>query len=349
MKKLNILLIVLLVSKLAFGQFTSEEILYLKGCRHYEKGNIILCKEMMDAYIDAAGDKIDEHFFPYVYIGTYYYTMQDYEKSLNAFLKDLEFDESRSTYSVAALYALLGDRENALLWLEKNQKTLDAYPRQMLAQDPDWSGLAENKEFLELIGRDLRVPYKVYIDSCDYYANAGDLDMALQMIEEAIKIDPTNVKGYHGRGSLYLSKGEYDKAIAAFKKENEIEEAADYKSTKRYLGYQLMGVTCSYKKDFQGVIDNLTKAINGNKTLYGSYLDLAAHLMGVDDFYEAKRAVMEYLLIAEDDDFGQYMAGLAYLNLGELDASKEHTQKAIDLLKESGTEVPQEYYDLLGN
>lgn len=348
MKKTIILLTGILYSLIALSQFSDIEVKYLLGTIYYQKGEYDFCKELMDDYIEISEGKIDNNFIPYVYIGMCYYMQKDYDNSLSAFIKDIDYDPTRSLYSVSALYALKGDKENALLWLEKSQKSHDAYSKSVIETDPDWTGMFNDVDVQALLNKDLRPQYKKLSDSADYYVSINNLDMALEMMNQAISLEPENVKAYHGKGTIYLQMQEYDKAIEAFKKENEIESATGYSKTKRYIGYQSLGVALSYKKDYSGAIYNLKKAINGNKTLYVSLIDLASLQIGNDDLQGAKESIKQYLALIDDDEIAHYIAGLVYLNLGQSELSIQHANKAIDLAKERSEVVPQEYYDLRG-
>ena len=45
------------------------------------------------------------------------------------------------------------------------------------------------------------------------YAEKKQYDLAIQDYNEAIKIDPTDVRGFNSRGYAYLNKGQIDRAV----------------------------------------------------------------------------------------------------------------------------------------
>ena len=350
MKKICFYLVILCLPFISFSQqFSDYDVKYLKGVSYYNAGEYDFCIELMNDYINNNKGKIDKNYMPYVYRGTSYYYKKDIDKSLDDFLKDIEIDPERSTYSVAVLYAMKGNKEKALFWLEKNQKSNEAISKSIILNDTDWGTMHNDADFKALLSKNLCPKFKLYIDSTDYYYAEKNLKMALAMIEVAIKAEPDNIKGYHAKGTIFMQTEDFSTATAAFKKEIDLESAADYTKTKRYLGHQSYGVILSHQKDNEGAIKYLTQSVEGNKTLYGSLFDIAAHQMAINDFQGSLKSMKQYLLIDDNDDFAHYMTGLAYLNLGDTKMSKYHAEQAISIVKKSGAEVPQEYYDLKGN
>jgi tetratricopeptide (TPR) repeat protein len=356
------IILVFLISSLSFsgwnrskGQsyvsnLNDQDIKYLRGERLYAQAKYTDAQKLLLEYVDgvsALQGAIDPHFSPYLYLGMCSYYAKNYDKAIEYLKKDLEYDGTRALYNLSCTYALKGDKNNAFTFLELIQGSNDALPGSSVLKDPDWSAYLADADFIRITGK-RPPPFKVYEDSCNYYYGKGDLDMALKMINECIKLEPGNIKGYHGRGAIYMQKKEYQNAIDAFQKEIDIESDRSYRKVKKYLGYQQKGQALSYLKDFPGSISNTMTAIRGNLTLWMGYMDLASFQLTNKQYDDAKRVMLDYLHIADDDDFGHYLLGLAYLNLGDTKRSTEEAQRAIDLVKAAGSKPPQEYYDLLG-
>lgn len=323
------------------------DVKYLKGERLYGQGKYADAQKLFSEYVDGSKDKTDGNFSPYLFLGMCSYYAKDYDKAIEYLKKDLTFDGTRALYNLSCVYSLKGDKTNAFIWLEKCQSCNDALPGASVQSDGDWAAFINDPEFKRIVSK-RPPPFKVYEDSCNYYYGKGDLDMSLKMINEAIRLEPDNIKGYHGRGAIYMQMKEYRNAIDAFQKEIDIENSPSYTKVKKYLGYQQKGQALSYLKDYDGAISNTTIAIHGNKTFYVGYMDLASSQLAKSQYADAKTVMLDYLRIADEDDFGHYMLGLAYLNLGDTKKSGEEAQKAIDIARASGTRPPREYYDLLG-
>jgi tetratricopeptide (TPR) repeat protein len=347
MKRFLFVTTALLISSFVFCQISDNDMNYLKGVREFQLGNNDAGKEYIEKYLNNT-ESINQNFTPYVYIGYYHYLNKDYEKSLEYFLKDLDYDNDRSTYSIGSLYSLMDNKEKALEYLEKNQKGMEAYPLSMIREDGDWMDLIDDPDFNAIMSKDHRPEFKKFVDSADYYIAQGDLNMALKMAEEAIKIDPENIKGYHAKGSICYDLQRMDDAEQAFRKEIELESAPDYKKAKRFLGHQSLGAILSIKEDYFMAVKYLQKAIKGNPTTYMSLIDIATFQLTEGNFDDAKKSIKQYIQIIDDDEIAYYLAGLIYLNAGDLETSKKYAQKAIDASKSHGVDVPQEFYDLRG-
>ena len=97
-------------------ELTNSDIKYLKATVFFEKGENELCFKLMEEYISEVGDKIDPHFMPYAFIGTYYYYLKDYDKAIEYFEKlSLENDDK---FLLAVSYAKSGMTGKAkdILW-----------------------------------------------------------------------------------------------------------------------------------------------------------------------------------------------------------------------------------------
>src|SRR5271156_5738244 len=56
----------------------------------------------------------------------------------------------------------------------------------------------------------------IYNNRGSAYVDKGDYDRAIQDFNETIHLDPNNERAYYGRGSAYKKKGDYDRAIQDF-------------------------------------------------------------------------------------------------------------------------------------
>jgi tetratricopeptide (TPR) repeat protein len=59
------------------------------------------------------------------------------------------------------------------------------------------------------------------------YIRKGDYDRAIAGLDQAIKLDPNNALAYHGRGEAYEAKRDYARALANFEKALQLEPRAE--------------------------------------------------------------------------------------------------------------------------
>lgn len=87
-------------------------------------------------------------------MGTAYYNAQDYRKSISAYEKQIEFgagQPAHAAYNIACNYALLGEKELAIKWLEKALAM--KFPSLQHAQtDTDLQSLHGDVRFQKLVG-----------------------------------------------------------------------------------------------------------------------------------------------------------------------------------------------------
>ncbi|HBE32507.1 MAG TPA: peptidase C14, partial [Cyanobacteria bacterium UBA11368] len=59
-------------------------------------------------------------------------------------------------------------------------------------------------------------PYLIYFYRGNAYYFKGEYDLAIEDLNEALKLNPNSAKAFYNRGVAYGNKGEYDRAIADF-------------------------------------------------------------------------------------------------------------------------------------
>lgn len=82
-----------------------------------------------------------------------YWQIKDYKNAIPAYEKVLEIGDdypSNAAYNIASAYALLGDKEQAIKWLEKSFKLGFRYLEQA-QKDEDWKSFHSDKRFREIV------------------------------------------------------------------------------------------------------------------------------------------------------------------------------------------------------
>lgn len=148
----------------------------------------------------------------YYYRGGVYYYRGDLDQALSEVNKAIELDPdyARAYRGLGTIYRALGDLEQAEA----------AYTRG-LEREID----SENRVIL-------------YTNRGQVYADKGDLESALSDFNEALRLDPTNARGYASRCKMYRLKGELDMALADCNKALELDPDYAWAYSERGLVYK---------------------------------------------------------------------------------------------------------------
>lgn len=175
------------------------------------------------------------------------------------------------------------------------------------------------------------------LDICFYKAKAqylsGDTDAAFETYNSIIKYNK-DARAYYLRGNLYFDIGEQEQALADYEQALE----RDKKNYELYIGvYQSMsrhglsedgqkylnqameikgdkaqdqlykGRICYLLGDYEGAVDYLTKAKEGNEKLAAYYLGLAYEAQGEDE--KAQTYIQEYIDSGAASSYDLYQLG----------------------------------------
>jgi tetratricopeptide (TPR) repeat protein len=145
------------------------------------------------------------------------------------------------------------------------------------------------------------------------YKERKDNDRAISDYSEAIKLDPQYVNAYLNRGIAYDSKGDTDASIADFGRVIELKPDDP-------LAYYDRGyLRCWRKRDYDGAIADLSKAIDlGGKTA-PTYLYRALAYQGKKDYGRAIADYDEGLKLTPNSAVALTYRGLSYQGLSDFD------------------------------
>lgn len=239
----------------------------------------------------------------------YYYSNKNYKKTLEAYNKCIEIDNT-DTYlyeTRAAIKKDLKDNEGALIDYEK-----------ALELNPNIAGIG------------------TYLDISDIYKNLNNLEKALEYIDLAIEKCPQEEMKYY---SMYSDKAQilcdlkrFDEALEAQLKDDEIwlKEFGEIQS------YTTTGWFYIKTKQYKQALKYFNKAIKNNE-YYNAYLAKAALFIELKKFQKVIKICDQALSLAPPEEliYGFYMnKGLAYYYLKDL-------KKALENFKLSAKANPQ--------
>ena len=115
------------------------------------------------------------------------------------------------------------------------------------------------------------------------YLRRGDYDKAISDFNEALRIDPDYIKArylYDNRGTAYFLKGDYERAIADY------DQALRIKPNDA-LAYHNRGTAYLYKEDFEEAIADFNKALEINPEYAETYFNKALACEKIGHLQEA--------------------------------------------------------------
>lgn len=222
-----------------------------------------------------------------------YFTSQDYEKSLEAFLKVNETDKNNPNIlnNIGLCYSKLAKDDFAAEYFIKalsfNPKSVqtyinlsDVYFRN--GNIVDGINLLENA--VTLLPEEIALKHylsRFYKDDCRY-------DLAMNELFEILDIDPDNLDAYWDLGNIQFELGDYDSAVDNY--ENVLE-----KITNNEIMYYQTALAYEANDNPDKAISNHLKAVSCNENFHPSYKKLGILFMARNDFESAIEYFTDYL------------------------------------------------------
>ena len=131
-------------------------------------------------------------------LGEKYFNEMDYENSILAYENAISIDpKSPEAYlGIVNVYIQTGNKENAEKWAKEGY---------VATGDSRLAEILESLQEPEEAPRDLLAEGNEALDNMD-------LELAIKLFDELLKIDPQNIEAYLGIVEAYLRSGDYDKA-----------------------------------------------------------------------------------------------------------------------------------------
>ena len=205
-----------------------------------------------------------------------------------------------------------------------------------------------------------------YYDKGNEYFDKKEDKKALEMYNEAIRINPTYHLAYYKRGLIYYNQGKYEKALenynngllfapeedayvydnigliyykqGKYKKalENH-DKAIDINSTYYFAYYNKSNV---YQKqgEYEKAISDYSRAIIINPTYYFAYYDRGNIYQEKGEYEKALSDYNEAIKINPESAFSYYNRGLIYKAKKNIEKAVLDFEKSADLYKEKGNQ-----------
>ncbi|WP_372367656.1 protein kinase [Candidatus Uabimicrobium sp. HlEnr_7] len=185
-----------------------------------------------------------------------------------------------------------------------------------------YNSLMKKYEALRAKSLQVRVPKrdnsskkKMYLlyEQAIKYRNAGQDDLAIKEFSKAIAIDPSHVRSYVNRSSLYYKQRKWKEAVRDADKLLELDPFADTALYNKGVGYNNNGKTTKALK-------YLEKTVFLNPNSYGGWVVLGRIYTSQKKYERAKR-VLENAIRVKRTQEAHFLLGLVEYRLNNMDAA----------------------------
>jgi tetratricopeptide (TPR) repeat protein len=166
--------------------------------------------------------------------------------------------------------------------------------------------------------------YPVYLNRGGAYLSKGDYDHALADFNQAIKLQPDGVFAYVNRVAVYFAKQDFDRALADINQVIKLQP--DFA-----LAYLKRGSVYYFKGDSDRALADLNQAIKLQPDFALAYLSRGAVYMKRDDNDRAIADFSQALKLAPDDAEAYLTRGSSYSQKGDYDRAFADFNQALKL------------------
>ncbi len=214
---------------------------YNKAIAQYQYQNYDGAVKLFTMAISEKPDLADA----YANRGVAYHKLNQLDKAIADYLKDLSLKKDRSNYNLACAYAMQNKKDEAFRYLELTQKSEFRHIAKTFEEekelDPRWKVLLAkdvftpcDKAMIEVNEKYDAKDYEGSLKACDkaiaadkmdkrayvskgyIYCQLGKFEASLVEYDKLLKIDPNDSEGYAGKANVYFQQRNYVEAIPLY-------------------------------------------------------------------------------------------------------------------------------------
>jgi tetratricopeptide (TPR) repeat protein len=139
----------------------------------------------------------------------------------------------------------------------------------------------------------------------------GDSQAVVNLLDEAIKLNPNSDRAYYNRGTIFLNLNKYQQAVDDFNKALKL-------NPKRFEAYLNRGDTWSNLGEISKAIADYKSAIQLKPNDSHPYINLGIALQSIKDYSGALAAYQQALKIAPQKSDIYYSRGITFTDMQRL-------------------------------
>ncbi len=219
-------------------------------------------------------------------------------------------------YGLSRTYAKSGDYKNALLYLQRHLESLYRNPSSVIKKDDAFAQFKYTDEWHDLWQKDWHSNFDKLTEEVDYYIRKGDIESALEYLNNSYSDYQKEPCYYALRAKLYALKENYAAAIADYSAALSLN-----KDSSSY--YFSRGLAYLKSEKYKNAIDDFTRGLKLSPENFEFYLTRANAFAGLSDFSSAIKDVEFYLGFFTEDQKAIFSCGeYYYQNADYLNALK---------------------------
>ena len=301
--RLCLMAMLLTLTGIVFAQNDDQ---YLTGNAFLVKGDYTRAVESLSMAI--MRNNSDEHL--YIKRGQALLKVNDVLKAIEDFNEANLIDPGVADLWLARAYALDGDHDNALKYLENHLSSAFRISEDSIKKDPAFNGIQDDPAWHSLWQKDWYNESEKTAADVMYYMKRKQYEQAVTRLDEAIVKDPDNVELIQLRGKVFLKQENYAAAAGDFSSAIKSDKFSTANFTDRGFAYLKSG-------RFKDAVNDYNKALKDDPANFPLYLQRAEAYAGQANWPSAIKDIQLYMKYFEDDMHALYLCGEYYYSGGD--------------------------------
>ncbi len=232
--------------------------------------------------------------------GKIYLHLQDYPAAIRACQKAAAENPEKASYTLAQAYALSGQYDSALVWLEKHLTSPYRKPAGEIQLDPAFTALERTRGWRTLWAKEYYSDKEKTESRARYLLQSGNFTATLAYLNDSIKKHDYHAL-YSIRGQVYDSLKNYKAAYADMQEALTLERKPEY--------YLLSASVAMNLEDYEAARTDASNALRLDPSLFNAYLLRAKAKVALGDYSTAISDMDSYLNYFPRDAAGLNLAG----------------------------------------
>ena len=264
----------------------------------------------------------------YLLKGKIYMNLNEFEKSLNSFLKSHKLGETgiEILYGIARAYKELYKFDEALKYYNKALE-MDPSAKSYYLYAKCLYSMGKKEYAIEIYNKAIQINpnyLEAYFNKGVCLSNLNFKEEAINMYNKTIELNPNFVDAYFQRGYCYYNLKQYQKAMIEMNKVLQLDP--NY-----YQAYYEKGFCFQKMKRYEEAIIEISKSIQQNMYFEKAYFQRGYCLELIKDYNSAIKDYKKVIELNKNSYMGYFRLGLCYLYKKDLNDALNMFNESIKL------------------